>query len=91
MLASNPYPNQKNYVQSQSLNFKNLFIMPYQKILGRMVGIICWKMVELLPMKRIIVPAVLIILAEAATDFGAVIGGNSDVATIEKPVDVAAE
>ena len=42
-------------------------------------------------MKRIVISAVLKFFLKAATDFDTVVGGNRDVATVEKPVDVASE
>jgi len=42
-------------------------------------------------MKGIIISAILKFFLKAATDFDAVVGGNSDVATVEKPVDIASK
>jgi len=47
--------------------------------------------VQPISMKRIIIAAVLKFFLKTAADFDSVVGGNSDVATVEKPVDVASE
>ena len=46
---------------------------------------------DLLPVQLVVVPAVLELLADAAADFEAEVGGDGDVAGVEEAVDVAAQ
>ena len=62
--------------------------MPSEKIRGWLFGIVPWQYQQSFPMMGIVVPTILVLLLDPATDFDTILRSNGHVTAIEKNMQV---